>query len=278
MKKIGLCLGGGGAKGAYQIGVWKYMAEKGWDKNICAISGSSIGALNMLLFAQSDVNRAEQLWRTIRVDDILASEQSGLLTTIKRMVQNRDFHIFNQERVAKVIEKGVQDWDAISQSSIPLYACVAQKKRNEQIQIHEGTRPRDWIYETKYIELNQHTKEEIKDIVLASSAMPIIYPTKQIKENDYVDGGFLDNNPVRPLVELGLKEIVVVHLFDWTEDEKSKWELSIEGLDTDDIVFHHISPSEPFNFIDAFVVNKVLTMGRIQLGYEDAKECLQIKD
>ena len=122
------------------------------------------------------------------------------------------------------------------------------------------------------------TKEEIKDIVLASSAMPIIYPTKQIKENDYVDGGFLDNTPVRPLVELGLKEIVVVHLFDWTEDEKSKWELSIEGLDTDDIIFHHISPSEPFNFIDAFVVNKVLTMGRIQLGYEDAKECLQIKD
>ncbi len=50
-KKFALALCGGGGKGAYQIGVWKALAELDMTKNIEAVSGTSVGALNAVLIA-----------------------------------------------------------------------------------------------------------------------------------------------------------------------------------------------------------------------------------
>jgi hypothetical protein len=44
--KLGLVLSGGGAKGAYQLGVWKAMEEFDLSRRVRAVSGSSVGALN----------------------------------------------------------------------------------------------------------------------------------------------------------------------------------------------------------------------------------------
>ena len=49
--KIGLVLAGGGGKGAYHIGAWKALKQFEVDKNIGSISGTSVGALNAVLFA-----------------------------------------------------------------------------------------------------------------------------------------------------------------------------------------------------------------------------------
>ena len=57
-QKIGLVLGGGGGKGAYQIGVWKALKEYKIDKYINYLSGTSIGSLNSLLFLTGDLDNA----------------------------------------------------------------------------------------------------------------------------------------------------------------------------------------------------------------------------
>ena len=62
MKKIGLALAGGGARGAYQIGAWKALKELGIDKQISAYSGASVGSLNAVLFAMEDYNLARETW------------------------------------------------------------------------------------------------------------------------------------------------------------------------------------------------------------------------
>lgn len=49
--QIGLVLSGGGAKGAYEVGVWEVLKETHVADDICAISGTSIGAINAALFA-----------------------------------------------------------------------------------------------------------------------------------------------------------------------------------------------------------------------------------
>lgn len=68
---IGLVLSGGGAKGAYEVGVWKAMVEKGVTKDVCVISGTSIGAINGALFAGlEDPAKAEDLWLE-RFDDLV---------------------------------------------------------------------------------------------------------------------------------------------------------------------------------------------------------------
>ena len=48
---LGLVLSGGGAKGAYEVGVWQALEEAGIASNITAISGTSVGAINAALFA-----------------------------------------------------------------------------------------------------------------------------------------------------------------------------------------------------------------------------------
>ena len=72
-RDIGLVLCGGGAKGAYQIGVWKYLKEVGLDQRIAAISGASIGALNSLLIAQDEYDKAVLLWKSLRQGDLFSS-------------------------------------------------------------------------------------------------------------------------------------------------------------------------------------------------------------
>ena len=59
---LGIVLNGGGAKGAYQLGVWKYIIEIGLDRYISVFIGSSVGALNAVLFANGDYTQAEAIW------------------------------------------------------------------------------------------------------------------------------------------------------------------------------------------------------------------------
>jgi predicted acylesterase/phospholipase RssA len=63
-RRLGLVLGGGGAKGAYQLGCWKALTECGLQPNIFALSGSSIGAVNAVLIAQDNYESFESFWNS----------------------------------------------------------------------------------------------------------------------------------------------------------------------------------------------------------------------
>lgn len=58
--KYSLVLGGGGAKGSYEIGVFKALEEIGIE--IDSVYGTSIGALNGAMVVQGDVKKAEEIW------------------------------------------------------------------------------------------------------------------------------------------------------------------------------------------------------------------------
>lgn len=60
--KRALVLAGGGAKGSYQIGVWRALQELDWTPDI--ITGASVGTLNGCLFTMGKIQEAEDLWRS----------------------------------------------------------------------------------------------------------------------------------------------------------------------------------------------------------------------
>ena len=60
-----LVLGGGGAKGAYEIGAIEALAELGIQAG--SVYGTSIGALNAAMLAQGDLDAAVSLWETLRL-------------------------------------------------------------------------------------------------------------------------------------------------------------------------------------------------------------------
>ena len=65
--RIGLCLSGGGAKGAFQAGVIKGLYDNGINRYE-AISGTSIGAVNGYYVFTHNVEKLEQMWTNLEVD------------------------------------------------------------------------------------------------------------------------------------------------------------------------------------------------------------------
>ena len=65
-----LVLAGGGAKGSYQVGVYKALRELDWRPDI--ITGASVGSLNGILFTLDAVAEAEKLWLSLDDKDVIA--------------------------------------------------------------------------------------------------------------------------------------------------------------------------------------------------------------
>ena len=93
----GLVLGGGGAKGAYQIGVWKALNEL--EIEVGYVCGTSVGALNGAFFAQKEYDIAHQMWSELGMDHVFNADketfeqidkiaQEGLLAATFNFLKN----------------------------------------------------------------------------------------------------------------------------------------------------------------------------------------------
>ena len=70
--KRALVLSGGGAKGSYELGVYKALKRLGFKFDI--ITGTSIGSLNGALFATNDYKKAKKLWFTIDSKEVFGHD------------------------------------------------------------------------------------------------------------------------------------------------------------------------------------------------------------
>ena len=71
----GLVLAGGGAKGSYQVGVYKALDELDWRPGV--IAGTSVGCLNGALFALDDWELAQEMWLTIGDGQVMEPAPDG---------------------------------------------------------------------------------------------------------------------------------------------------------------------------------------------------------
>ena len=87
--KTALVLGGGGSRGAYEIGVWQALREM--DIDIHIVTGTSIGAINGAAIAQGDYDMAVRMWNNIetsKVIDVPINEDAPLERKIWETYQN----------------------------------------------------------------------------------------------------------------------------------------------------------------------------------------------
>lgn len=267
MDKLGIVLDGGGGKGAYQIGVWKYLKESKLYNSISAISGTSVGGLNSCLFALDEYNLAETIWTQKIQDKILSIDidikeicskialQFGIqnfvpgasIISFFTMLSTRGY--FSRKGLIEIIDEYV-DLNELSKMEFPIYATCVELP----------------LFETRYFKLNGYDTETIKKILLATSAIPIIFPKEEIEGKYYYDGGIKDNSPITPLYEEGCTDIIVIHL---KADEILKDRR--EGVN-----IYEICPQEDLgNFFKGTL--DFSTEGayrRIEQGYRDAKEIL----
>ena len=265
MDKLGLVLDGGGGKGAYQIGVWKYLKEVGLDKNIKAVSGASVGALNACLFALDDYKLAEKIWTREIKNKILSIDIESTIKGFGKygamLMTNPAVAAFvgvlastgvlSRDGLVSIINKHI-DLNCISNMDFPIYcACTHIPSFNAH-----------------YFKLNGRSEKDMIDILLASSAIPILFPVEKVDGEIYLDGGIKDNSPLTPLYDEGCTDIMVIHL---------KADEIIKDRRDSSATIYEICPQEDLGNL----INGTLDFSpegayrRIEQGYNDAKEVLE---
>lgn len=193
--KIGLALGGGGARGSYQIGVLEALRKTGILKDIKHVSGTSIGAINALMvMANFNYDQMLDVWKNMDNKDIYGKGFDRLKFDKQGLFSLQDVFDKMSEKITL---------SEIRESKIKGYATAARIKKGnfiEQVLIHR--------MEKEVFYLNEF-KDPLK-AVLASASIPILFGSTHIDDEYYVDGGALDNCPVTPLIEAGCNVIFAV--------------------------------------------------------------------
>ncbi len=198
-------LSGGGSYGAMQVGMLRALAARGVQPDL--VVGASVGALNGAWFAASPdtqgVDGLTRLWRELEAHEVFPVVRGrlrpwrlgrhnhvfplrpwplllGALGRRDHLVSNRAFRAFLQERLPlKRLEAG----------RLPLHVVATDLLDGQMVAFREG---------------------DAIPAVLASSALPGVFPPVSLNGRLLVDGGVADNTPVDHAVELGATEIYVL--------------------------------------------------------------------
>jgi NTE family protein len=182
-RKTALVLGGGGSRGAYEIGVWQALRELGIRIDI--VTGSSVGAINGALIAMDAFDLAVTLWKEIETSmvfdmdfkDILANTGIGA-GKLKGMLH-------------QYIDEGAVRRSPVEYGLVTAELPSMTPKFLIRDQIPDGT---------------------LVDYLLAGSALFPAMKSYEINKLRYVDGAFTDNLPVGLATGLGATHIVAVDL------------------------------------------------------------------
>ena len=207
-KTYAIALEGGGAKGGYEVGVWKALEEMGVRYN--AVSGTSVGALNGALMAMRDLPRAISAWEDIRLDKVIdfdADQEENLRKVVSGEVEIGDIHELIPQAYEVIRRRGLD--------VAPLRAWVrevvdSRKIKQTDVRLFIATVS---LTDRKGLEIcvNDLEEDEICDMLLASAYHPT-FRLEKLGGKLYADGGFIDSLPLHVLVENGYKDIIAVRI------------------------------------------------------------------
>ena len=209
-------LSGGGARGALQVGAVRALLEAGIQPDV--LIGTSIGAWNASVLArfpfEEALERMTEAWRQSQPAQILLGRESGssmpphqaltgvlMLSAIRRVTQGYPslYSDTGQKRLIADLLDGV----TFEELRLPLRVIAS-----------------DLVYARHKI----FDAGPVAPAVLASSAIPGIFPPVQIGASVYVDGGALDNTNLELALKLGARRIFLLDVgYDATNDDPAFW-------------------------------------------------------
>lgn len=199
-----LVLGGGGAKGAYEVGAIAALDELGIKAG--SVFGTSVGALHAAMYAQGSMDAAAALWDNIHLSDVVSEESLAIADDAENIFDHPEKLLEFITRYAQ--KKGVD----VSPLMDILHKLIDEDKIRRS-GVHLG------IVTTRFPSLAMVEKrlEEMEtgsliDWLMASASCFPIFPMKQVGGDRYIDGGFCDNTPVEMAVRSGARDIVAIDI------------------------------------------------------------------
>ena len=190
-----LVLAGGGARGSYQVGVWRALMELDWHPQI--ITGTSVGSLNGAMFVLDLYETARDMWLTIRSRNVMElpeenADLSALHQFLRQVVKAGGMDVTPLE---EIVER-VLDEEALRAAPIR-FGIVTVEQR--------GLRPRE-------LTLEDIPAGQVRDYLMASAACFPALRARQIDGVKFLDGGYSDNMPTGLAKTMGAEELVCVDL------------------------------------------------------------------
>lgn len=236
--KTALVLPGGGARGAFQVGVLKAMAEmtpRGRPNPFSVISGTSAGAVNSVVLAsraqefRSAIAELEQVWGHFRCHHVYKTDHLTMLKSSLhwmaslilggwlvgtpkslldnaplRALLNRNVHF---PRIRDAIEAGCLDAVAVTAAGYASARSTTFFEASPELEGWERTRRLG-----KQLDLNL-------DHLMASIAVPMVFPPVRIGNEYFGDGAMRQATPLSPAVHLGADRILVIGIRDETGEK-----------------------------------------------------------
>lgn len=201
--KYGLALEGGGAKGAYQIGVVKALIDNGYEFE--AVVGTSIGALNAAMVVQDRIDDAIDLWSNISYKKMFNVDDKKVSSALSAKIDLEIVKYFSS-KFGQILKNG-----GISTENIRkiLVDNVDEKKvRKSKMKFGLVTVCLS-DKEVKQVFMDEIPKGELIDYLMATSSLPVFKRAK-IDNKSYLDGGVYDNCPVEMLEKKGIKNVIAI--------------------------------------------------------------------
>jgi NTE family protein len=229
---VALVLAGGGARGAYEAGALSVLlpALEARGERPVIVVGTSVGALNAAFVAATAhlpaaqvAAAAREIWTTVDYDDVLEplvsagsfARFAGYLGEAFGLPRAHAASVLDPRPLAGTLRKRV-DFAAIRANvdagTVRAAAVVASSSRTaHSVVFHHGGTPEAEHDDKRGID---YVAASLRlEHVLASSAIPALFPAVELAPDDwYADGGTRLNTPIKPALSLGADKVVVVAL------------------------------------------------------------------
>jgi NTE family protein len=185
-RPVGYVLGGGGSLGAVQVGMLQALAERGVPPDV--VAGTSVGSLNGAVLAldpRSAANRLSHLWARMTRERVFPG---GLLAQA-RTLQHTRTHLFSNTGLINVISEFIGADHKFADLALPFAAVTTDIATARPHVLRDGL---------------------LVPALLASSAIPGIFPPVELGSLRLYDGGLVANVPMRQAIAMGARSLIVL--------------------------------------------------------------------
>lgn len=229
--ELGLVMGGGGARAAYQVGFLRALAEWYPELDIPYITGVSAGAINAAhlaahhgSFAQS-VDELASLWGDLKVENVfqvgatslfsivlrwglrLVSGGRGPVPEVRGLVDTAPLRSFLTEVLHSVDGELTGIGSNLSSGRLKAVALsTSSYTTGQSITWVQGSGIREWERPQRRSRNTTLTVEH----VMASAALPLFFPAVRLQDGWYGDGGIRLAAPLSPILHLGARKILAI--------------------------------------------------------------------